>query len=463
MADDVEMTPVASEPPKVNPFAAASGTGSTVKMNPTSRPATVGNPTATLKPGLKLPTQPGLKPGLKLPTKTGATAVLKPGLKLPPKPGATATMKPGLKLPTQTALKPGLKLPTQPGLKPGVRLPTKPVIRKPGATVVSTPLPKPVTVPKPVAPAAGETKSATVEAKPIASTPGKAPTVEAKPIASTPEKTPTVEATPVAPVPIDAQGVGKLPTVEMQAVDRAEAPKIPSIPKPLEQLKSVTQKLKGITQDIPQQAILRKTGIIADGSMSEAQKEAAKHKTARISLSDAMGVAPVKNENAPMKTIRIKRPIDIPGATAPLKPQAKPVTAPAASAVSTTEAETKPIAPATTTGASTITQRKTLKIARPGGGAVRPSGKFGVKRPSQMTTVAKPSSDAAAAAPAEGGVPEIADIPEMPMAPVPQTAAPVSDGPAWLWALSAIVQAAACVAMGALAWFLYQNTQVSYF
>ena len=214
--------------------------------------------------------------------------------------------------------------------------------------------------------------------------------------------------------------------------------------------------MKGITQEIPQQAILRKTGIIAEGAMSEAQKEAAKHKTARISLSDAMGVAPVKNENAPMKTIRIKRPIDIPGATKPLAPQPPP--APAAAAVSAPAAAAP--APDAATPEATITQRKTLKITRPGG-VVRPSGKFGVKRPG--ATVAAPAS-AAAPAPADGGaVADIADIPDMPMAPLPSAVQPADEGPSWLWTLSVLVQAAACVAVGALAWLLYQGSQASYF
>ena len=329
MADEVEMTPVAgAEPPKANPLG-----------------------TATLKPGLRLPP--------------------KPGLKLPPKPGATVS-----------ALRPGLKLPTQSALKPGLKLPAKPVIRKPGATVVAAPIPKPIaSVPKPVAPAA-------------------------------------------AP---------------------AEAPKAA-----METLKAVTQKLKGVTQEIPQQAILRKTGIIAEEAMSEAQKEAAKHKTARISLADAMGVAPVK-EAAPMKTIRIKRPVNIPGSTASLTPQ--PAAAPAAPADA-------PAAPAAAEApATTVTQRKTLKISRPG--AVRPTGKFGIKRPgvTQATTVAKAPAEPAA----EGG--EVADIPDIPSAvaaPVPAPA-PADNGPAWPWTLSALVQFAACLAMGALAWFLYQNTQTLYF
>ena len=377
------------------------GKVSTLKLNPVARkPVTGAAPSSALKPGLKLPPKPGLATGLKLPPKPGA---------------ATAALKPGLKLPTQNGFKPGLKLPTQTALKPGVKLPPKPVIRKPGATAAAAPLPKPV-------------------------------------------------------VPVDAQGVGKLPTVSATTIERGGgAPDVSSIPKPMEALKSVTQKLKGITQEIPQQAILRKTGIIAEDGASVAQKEAAKHKTARISLSDAMGVAPVKNEAAPMKTIRIKRPIDIPGATstltppaaapAPVAPVAEAPTAPAAAP--TAPAAEKPASPA-----ATVTQRKTLKIARPGGVAVRPGGKFGIKRPSQATTIAKSAPAGASAAAAPAGDAEVADIPDIPVnvPAIPAAAAPAEvAGPAWLWTLSTIIQAAACVAIGALAWFLYTNTQTQYF
>ena len=368
MAEEVEMTPVdatPSAPPIVNPI---------------TRKPVAGAPTATLKPGLKLPPKPG------------ATVALKPGLKLPPKPGATVALKPGLKLPP------------------------KPVIHKPGATVTAA---KPL--PKPVSPVAAPTPAPTA----------------AKPAAQ--------------PMAVDAQGVGKLPTVEAQAVTRDDVkPAVSENPKPMEALKSVTQKLKGITQQIPQQAILRKTGIIADAAMTDAQKQAAKSKTARISLSDAMGVAPVKNEAAPIKTIRIKRPVGISTASTPTPAVDKPAPAPAAAPALAAE---KPAAD----DSATLTQRKTLKITRPGGGAVRPTGKFGIKRPA---TEAAPTQ--AAAAPADGAVADIADIPSIPDMPAVQEPA-ASDGPAWLWTLSALVQVAACGVIGALAWFLYQNTQTQYF
>ena len=346
------------------------------------------NPLA--KPAAPRMPSPGSTPVAQKPAVSGAA--LKPGIKLPPKPGTTdSALRPGLKLPTQNALRPGLKLPTQTALKPGVRLPPKPVIRKPGVAGTAAPLPKPLASANPAAGA---------QAKPLES---------AAPAAS-------VEA------------------------------------KPLESLKSVTQKLKNITQEIPQQAILHRTGIIAEGSSSEMQIEAAKHKTARISLSDAMGVAPVKDEAAPMKTIRIKRPINIPGSTASLTPSERPASKPAATA------EEKAIE---TTAEPTVTQRKTLKITRPSGVATRPASKFGVKRPSQATTIAKESP--AEEAPADDAVADIPDIPTNVPAFSAPTAAPVAESPSWVWTLSAIVQFAACVVIGVLVWFLYENSQLPTF
>ena len=400
MAEEVEMIPVAgAEPPKADPLA---------------KPVSTKAETIKLNPIAHKPVVGG-----------APTSALKPGLKLPPKPGATVS-----------ALKPGLKLPTQTALKPGVKLPPKPVIRKPGATVAAAPLPKPI---NPVATAA-----------------------------ATPLPKPT------KPVAVDAQGVGKLPTVSATTIERGgAAPDVSALPKPMEALKSVTQKLKGITQEIPQQAILHKTGIIAEGGASEAQKEAAKHKTARISLSDAMGVAPVKNEAAPMKTIRIKRPINIPGATTSLTPPAPPASAAPAAPAAAAAAAAAPAAPAEDAAAkadapaATLTQRKTLKIARPGGAAVRPGGKFGIKRPGAAAPAApKAASDAASAdgaAPAGDAVADIPDIPNAVVPPMPVASAPASEGPEWLWTLSSIIQAAACVAIGMLAWYLYENAQLPTF
>lgn len=318
------------------------------------------------------------------------------------KPAATLKLNPVAR-PTvfggapSAGLKPGLKLPPKPGLASGLKLPPKPGAAspfKPGLKLPTQAAIKP---------------GLKLPPKPVIHKPGEA----------------------VAAVPL---------------------PKPVELPKPMEALKSVTQKLKGITQEIPQQAILHKTGIIAEGSLSDAQKEAAKHKTARISLSDAMGVAPVKDAAVPMKTIRIKRPIDIPASTPAAAPAAP---APAASAAAPAAAP-----------APTMTQRKTLKVARPSGVAVRPGGKFSVKRPGQATTIAKTASATAAAPAAPVADDAVADIPDMPAtaaAPVPHLAPAEAESPSWVWTLSALVQLAACAVIGALAWFLYQNTQLATF
>ena len=222
----------------------------------------------------------------------------------------------------------------------------------------------------------------------------------------------------------------------------------------MEQLKSVTQKLKGVTQEIPQQAILRKTGIIADQDLTEAQKQASKSRTARISLSDALGVAPVQNEAAPIKTIRIKRPDSI-AKPAPSAPAAAP--APAAEPAAEQPSQHAAAAPS-----PTLTQRKTLKIARPG--AVRPSGKFGIKKPGAAAAPAAPA--------AEGGdVADIPDIPDMPAAapaaaapaaaPVPANAVPSLSTGATITGI--VFQLAACVVIGALGYFLFLDAQLPLF
>lgn len=176
--------------------------------------------------------------------------------------------------------------------------------------------------------------------------------------------------------------------------------------------------------------------------------------TARISLSSAIGVAPVKEEAAPMKTIRIKRPVDLPSArpsaaVAPAMPAAESATTPAPVATDAAPAGEK---------APTLTQRKTLKIARPGVGAVRPG--FGLKKPG-----AAPAATAPAAAPAAADeVADIPDVPEMP-APAPAAAAPegIPDVPSGLAIFDLLLQVAACVAMAFLAYQLYTDASQVWF
>ena len=108
-------------------------------------------------------------------------------------------------------------------------------------------------------------------------------------------------------------------------------------------------------------------------------------------------------------------------------------------------------APAAATPAPGITQRKTLKISRPG--AIKPAGKFAVKKPS---AVKPPEADK---------VDDIEDIPDIPTAihqptPIAPSAAPA---PSWMQAFSLTVQVAACVAMGVLAYFLFESSTTNYF
>ena len=281
----------------------------------------------------------------------------------------------------------------------------------------------------------------------------------AKPRASTLKLKPVIRKPTIGATALGKPGIRpgmKLPTQPPAATSAPAAAPAPEQQGggAMEQLKSVTQKLKGVTQEIPQQAILRKTGIIADQDLTEAQKQASKSRTARISLSDALGVAPVQNEAAPIKTIRIKRPDSI----------AKPApSAPAAALAPAAEpAAEQPSQHAAAAPSPTLTQRKTLKIARPG--AVRPSGKFGIKKPGAAAAPAAPT--------AEGGdVADIPDIPDMPAAapaaaapaaaPVPANAVPSLSTGATITGI--VFQLAACVVIGALGYFLFLDAQLPLF
>lgn len=206
-----------------------------------------------------------------------------------------------------------------------------------------------------------------------------------------------------------------------------------SRPEALDRLKGMTQRLKAVTQEIPAQAILHRTGIIASQTAaSESQTQAAKSKTMRISLSEALGAAPTNEDisAAPMKTIRVKRPVALP----------RPVDA--------TATETAEAAPS-------VTQRRTLRITRPG--ATHPRASARLARPA----MARPQSDAegskANEVAAVGDISEIADIPEMPVQAGAAAPKAVADVPGAVTVLSLVVQIAACAMMGFVAWMLFQN------
>lgn len=230
----------------------------------------------------------------------------------------------------------------------------------------------------------------------------------------------------------------------------------------VEQLKKITQNLKSITAPIPQQAILRNTGIIGSLEMTEAQKAAAKARTSRIALSEAIGAASVKEESAPIKTIKIQRP-----KVFPRKPVVPGAAAPAAASAAPAVAKSEP-EEAETQETVSITQKKTLKVARPG---VSPRPKFGIKKPGTTVKVASPAAKAAEPKPAaaEGDVPELEpvdDIPDISAVPTtPQGLPPdvIPAVPKGVAIAGVILQVAACAVIGVLAYFLYQDTQLPLF
>lgn len=216
----------------------------------------------------------------------------------------------------------------------------------------------------------------------------------------------------------------------------------------IDRLKGLTQRLKAATQEIPAQAILHQTGIIASQTAaSESQAQAAKSKTMRISLSEALGAAPTKEEASPspMKTIRIKRPVDLPrtvGGGAEVGGQG---------AAEVGGQGTPP--PTHAAAAPTMTQRRTLRIARPTN--LKTGSHLKLARPGATATQSAPKL---AVAPETSATPEVADIPEMPAAVAPAApAAQSADAPAFVTVLSIIVQIAACAIMGFVGWSLYQT------
>ena len=219
-------------------------------------------------------------------------------------------------------------------------------------------------------------------------------------------------------------------------------PAAPATAAPAAAVKKATQNLKAVTGPIPMQATLRKTGIIAEGILTPAQQQAAKSKTSRISLESAIGVAPATKEApAPMKTIRLRRPTDLkPGGPAPLVPPRPPVSDDASTAAPAAE-------PAPTGEDAGVTQKKTLKLHRPG---------IGIKRPSLGAAPASPAAS-------DG---DVADMPVADLSPV-GNAAPFAFNdsesgksagvPGWIAALSLITSIAALAAVGFLMWHLWQE------
>ena len=97
---------------------------------------------------------------------------------------------------------------------------------------------------------------------------------------------------------------------------------------------------------------------------SVAQVQAAKSKTSRISLDTAIGVAPVGAEKDVPKTIRLKRPSDL-SSTVPTSVAQKPPM-PSVRQTSRIPDSVLPTVEAAVNESASVTQKKTLKIKRPG-------------------------------------------------------------------------------------------------
>lgn len=329
------------------------------------------------------------------------------------------------------------------------------------------------TVLTPIAPEEGGMEPPKVKPVPVVS--GAAPTVKLKPVIRKPMiRKPVIGG--AKPVTLKPAAGTPPPPAAVPEASAADAEK-PSV------------SLKAVTGPIPAQAVLRKTGIVAEGLLTPAQAQAAKTKTSRISLESAIGVAPAMKSAAPMKTIRLRRPTDIPPAPGSAKPAPVPVSAPApapapvaetaapvatpvetpqapaeAPTVAGTPAAVENVDTAATTVAKpapvTVTQKKTLKLQRPG--FKRPTVS-GLRKPGTAAAPAASSADAPAAAPTAADtvadMTSVADIPDLkPLAPVEleeTSGGTVAGVPAWLNVTTLLAAVAALAVMGLCTWTLY--------
>lgn len=271
---------------------------------------------------------------------------------------------------------------------------------------------------------------------------GAAPAPAAAPASAAPKVPLTSSAVSASPglSTIKLKPVIRKPTIHKPVVGARPAPIVPAAAPAA--AKKATQNLKSVTGPIPAQATLKKTGIIAEGIITPQQQQAAKSKTSRISLESAIGVAPVKEGPAPLKTIRLRRPTDLKPTPMALTPKSEEKPA---------EAPTMPtVAPEPAADEASVTQKRTLKLHRPGGIGIKPPT-LGIGTP-----------------PAVG---EVKDIPEMggdvpDLGAVPTfdagAAAPRTEGlgvPKWVAALSLVASLAALLVMGCLLFNLVEEAR----
>jgi len=322
-----------------------------------------------------------------------------------------------------------------------------------------------------------------VEMTPITPEEGGAEPPKVTPAAAAAASAPTVKLKPVIRKPLIRKPVigGAKPVTLKPATGTPPAPAaVPEAAAPAAEAPNPAPAIKPVTGPIPAQAILHKTGIIAEGILTPAQAQAAKTKTSRISLESAIGVAPTIKSAAPMKTIKLRRPTDIPPAPGAVKvaptptpaPSPAPTPEPAAPAAVDTEATTvvvgAPDDPATLPTVApakplekptTVTQKKTLKLQRPG--FKRPTVS-GLRRPGE--TAAAPTA-ATSETPPPGDIselPTVTDIPDIkPLSPVEAAdeddSGKVAGAPAWLNVMTCLTGLAALVVLGFCTWTLFRE------
>ena len=221
------------------------------------------------------------------------------------KPAAPAAATPAASAPKAPEAPPPTPMSAAPRLTARVPIPELPPA---GQASVHIPRPPTAHVPEVPGVAASQPPPPTVRLRPVApSAAGTGPTPAAAPVMT------PIAASPMQPVPAPAPGSHPLP----------DGPKPPS----------------------------------------GAQVQAAKSKTSRISLDSAIGVAPMtpmSGDKSEPKTIRLKRPADL------AAPTPKVSTAPIRQ-TSRIPDSVLPTPEAAAAEAASVTQKKTLKIKRPGG------------------------------------------------------------------------------------------------
>jgi len=232
--------------------------------------------------------------------------------------------------------------------------------------------PRPITVRlKPAAPAAATPAAAAQEApvEPVAAVPlaasprltARVPIPELPPAGQASVKIPKPSTAHVPDVPGLSAPAPAAPTVRLRPVSQAGAAPAPAAKPAAPVMTPITPALQPTHPPTPG------SNPLPDGPKppSGAQVQAAKSKTSRISLDSAIGVAPMtpmSGEKVEPKTIRLKRPADLSATPAPAP---KVSTAPIRQ-TSRIPDSVLPTPEAAATEAASVTQKKTLKIKRPG-------------------------------------------------------------------------------------------------